>query len=211
MNNASMEIPENKITFIAGANGSGKTTFIKCLLNIEKYQGNITYNGMGFEEVRQLVSVVYDKSLLFPTLTGYQNIELLTNISIKNKAVFQMNEALSDLLTKDKLKEKVKHYSLGEKKKLSLLIGLLNKPKFLFMDEISNGLDYQSLEKLKIMLKNLSLTTTILVCGHHLEFYSSFVDNVFILKNNSIVKFENFKKNEEDGDDISEIYKQFSL
>ncbi|MNJ29286.1 hypothetical protein D3C77_238470 [compost metagenome] len=51
------------------------------------------------------------------------------------------------------------------------MIALLNRPKFLFLDEVSNGLDYDSLIELQSLLSKLSVDTTILAIGHHFEYY----------------------------------------
>ncbi|MDO7862753.1 hypothetical protein [Brochothrix thermosphacta] len=92
------------------------------------------------------------------------------------------------------LKRKVKHYSYGQKKKLSLALVALLRPKYLIMDEISNGLDFQFSKELKKIVLDLSKETTILLTGHQYDFYNDIIDNLLVFEDKKIVMLEkNFK------------------
>lgn len=200
--NVNITIPNNNITFLMGKNGSGKTTLIKCLVNLEHYSGRILYDGQSLDEVRDKVYVIYDDSPFYLNLNGYRNIELFLNSDIE---IEQIKEIASMFLTHEVLKLKVKEYSYGQRKKLSLIIALLLKPKYLFMDEVSNGLDYDTMLLLKDIIREWSKEMTILMTGHQLEFYNDIIDNLLILKECSIIKVDNFK---ESSGDLSEVYKR---
>lgn len=204
-----LQIPKNKITFITGSNGSGKTTLLKCMLHLEDFEGDIKYENQPLNAVREKVFVIYDSSPLYPNLTGYQNIKLLvrTAPAFNNDLPLLDKILISNNLRPEILKKKVKSYSFGQKKQLSIMIALLNRPKFLFLDEVSNGLDYDSLMELQSLLSELSDDTTILAIGHHFEYYSPIIDKLIILNDRSAVQIDNFKQVE--GGDIREIYKQY--
>lgn len=110
------------------------------------------------------------------------------------------------LLTDQKLKEYVKNYSLGERKKLALIAAILNKPRYLIIDEISNGLDIETLESLQEKLNDLSHHSLILATGHHFEFYENIVNELLVLNVGTITHISNYKKG---GDKLYEIYKQY--
>nr|MDH3164054.1 ATP-binding cassette domain-containing protein [Bacillus licheniformis] len=102
--------------------------------------------------------------------------------------------------------KKVKTYSYGQKKKLALMIAALNKPSFLFLDEISNGLDYRSMMELQELINDWSSRMTIVAAGHQFEFYSSIVDQLYVLKDGSAIHIDNFKTN---GAELGDVYKEY--
>ncbi|PQP83089.1 ABC transporter ATP-binding protein [Paenibacillus sp. PCH8] len=206
-NNIELQIPENKITFISGPNGSGKSTLLKCLLNLENYHGEIKYNDQPLEKVREQVLVVYDNSPLYHNLTGLQNLELLSNQTSNKIHEKNHNILMPHFLKPEILKNKVKSYSLGQRKKLSLMIALVTKPKYLFLDEASNGLDHDTLIDLKIILETLSGDTTIVAIGHHFEYYTSIIDDLILIHDQSAIQIKDFKLQE--GEGLNDIYKRY--
>ncbi|MEK4223106.1 ATP-binding cassette domain-containing protein [Bacillus sp. FSL W8-0116] len=198
-----VQIPPNKIAFIMGENGAGKTTLLKCLLELEEYSGKILYDGKTIDEVRNDIHVVYDDSPFYLNLNGYKNIELLLTNRIQKE---QIREVANAYLSHDILKNKVKKYSYGQRKKLSLIIATLSQPKYLLMDEVSNGLDYDSMQFLKTTLKEWSKNMTIITTGHQFDFYAPIIDELFILKQSKLTKLNNFK---ESGGDLVEAYKKY--
>lgn len=194
-----LEISQNKITFIMGKNGSGKTTFFKCLLGLEKSKGDILYNGCKLDQTRNDIYVVFDDSPLYLNLNGYQNIQLLLGKFVSKSKIVEIT---NKFFNKDLLRKKVKTYSYGQRKKLNLVIGILSNPRYLFLDEISNGLDFETMNLLKKELVNISKNTTIITTGHQFEFYESIIDELFLLNDSFITKME-YKKT---GGDLSDLY-----
>ncbi|WP_350301349.1 ATP-binding cassette domain-containing protein [Peribacillus frigoritolerans] len=196
------KIPENKISFLMGENGVGKTTLIKCLLNLENYQGEILFDGNQFSSAKNDIYVVYDDTPFYLHLSGYKNITLLLN---KKVTLDRVKEVASHYLNDDILKSKVKGYSYGQRKKLSLIIATLSEPKYLFLDEVSNGLDFETMEFLKEKLQEWSKNMTILTVGHQFDFYSTIIDELFLLKDSSITHITDYSK---ESGELSEIYKR---
>ncbi|MCL1989281.1 MAG: ATP-binding cassette domain-containing protein [Defluviitaleaceae bacterium] len=178
LNNVDLYLPYKGLFFLMGKNGSGKTTLIKCLLELEKYTGTITYQKKPFHFIRDDFFVIFDDVPLYNELTGFQNIKLMT----ENTSFYNESHILDlSLLSDKKLKERVNGYSLGEKKKLALIVAYLKKPTYLVIDEISNGLDVETLADLKVFLKKLSTDSLILATGHHFEFYDSIINDLLVL------------------------------
>jgi ABC-type multidrug transport system ATPase subunit len=189
--NVSFAILDHQITFLMGENGSGKTTLVKSILNLEKYQGQILFDDNPITCAYGDISAVYDDSPLYLCLNGYQNIRLLCNRSISNN---ETNAFALQLLSEPELRKKVKKYSYGQRKKLSIIIAFLNESKYIFMDEVSNGLDYDTMNKVKEMLKEHVKTKSIFLTGHQFEFYNDIVNSILIVKNKNIVSYENDNK-----------------
>ena len=108
-----------------------------------------------------------------------------------------------DYLPDKTLKRKVKTYSYGQKKKLSLILLDILKPKYILMDEISNGLDIDTMEMLQNKIDNIKNESTIILTGHQFNFYQKIADNVFVKNNDKIIKVE-YDKN--DPSSLEKIY-----
>ncbi|MCL9662881.1 ABC transporter ATP-binding protein [Paenibacillus hunanensis] len=199
--NVNLIIPKHRFTFIAGANGSGKTTLLKCLIGLETYQGKILFDTQTAQTSSPKIYAIYDQTPLYDHLTGFQNIEILYFGNISRKYIEKKAESIID---PELLHEKVKHYSYGQRKKLSLLIALLYEPDYLFLDEVSNGLDYDSLLQLKKILKEQLQGITVIATGHQFDFYDDLVDSVIVIANQTATQMDHIKEN---GDDLVEIYR----
>ena len=196
-----LNLEQNRTYFLMGKNGAGKTTFIKCLLGLESYFGKILFDGKTLSEVKESVYAIFDDVPFYGNLSGYKNIELMTD-GLKQ---LKENPAELSLLTRKKLKERVSSYSLGERKKLALICAILQKPKYLIFDEISNGLDIDTLDTLEEHLLCLKQSCTILATGHHFEFYKNIIDDVLILQDKKTICMENYMK---EGESLYEIYRR---
>lgn len=201
LENINLTLNKKSMYFLMGKNGSGKTTLIKCLLGLENYSGEIRFSEEKFDKKKRKVFSIYDDIPLYSDLSGFQNIRLMT----PNFEALKIDEIVNwGLLSKQKLKETVKGYSLGERKKLAFIAAIISKPEYLIIDEISNGLDVETLETLKQFLIEQKKQTLIIATGHHFEFYESIIDKLLILNNRSIEHLNNFKQ----GDNLYEIYKE---
>jgi len=187
LDNVCMSIPSNQITFLMGENGAGKTSLIKSILNLEEYQGQVLFDDKTIAHVYGDISAVYDDSPLYMHLNGYENINLLCNRNINKR---EANLVALQLLNESELQKKVKKYSYGQRKKLAIIIAFLNNPKYIFMDEVSNGLDYETMKSLKEMLKEYAKTKLIFLTGHQFDFYNEIVNNVLVIKNKNIANYE---------------------
>lgn len=140
----SFEIPSDKIVFFMAPNGYGKTTLIKCLAGLEKYGGEIIYNEDNIDKLRAESLVIWDDSPFYDHLSGINNLIVFAEKVKANKKDLHRigNKYLSD----DILNSKVSTYSYGQRKKLALALQQILSPKLSVMDEISNGLDYESIK-----------------------------------------------------------------
>ncbi|REJ19078.1 MAG: ABC transporter ATP-binding protein [Paenibacillaceae bacterium] len=202
LDNVSITIPDGEITFLMGSNGQGKTTLIKCILNLERYEGRIRYDNKPIQDVRKEIAVVHDDSPLYGRLTGLENIYVLAKERDYEKITTVSRKFVSDNV----LREKTSKYSYGQKKKLSIIIALLKNPKYLFMDEVSNGLDYESVVMLRETLCEYKNKCTVFLTGHNFDFYDRIATNILLLKDRKIMP--HVREAKEARERLEEIYVQ---
>lgn len=192
--NINILLEDQKTYFILGKNGSGKTTFLKCLLGLENYSGTISFIPLENHEIFP----VFDDIPLYPTLSGYDNIKLLAG-KVYNE--YEVNKLRG--LSKNILRKKVQYYSLGERKKVLMLAAMLKKPHYIILDEIANGLDLDSIEWLITCIKVLKKDSLIIATGHYFEFYEKILDEIIVLNDNKMLKIKHGKEK------LYEVYKQY--
>lgn len=206
LDNINIKFFKNKINFIMGKNGAGKTTIIKCILNLEKYYGSITAETgeTGEVDIKEFgydtknIFAIFDSTSVYGNLTGMDHIKLFTN-----KSQSEIMDISLDYFNNDMLNKKAKTYSYGEKKKLFFIILELMRPKVIIMDEISNGLDYETMALLRKKIKELSKDSTIILTGHQFDFYRSIIDKLFLVEEGKITGYEYNEK-----DSLEDIYEK---
>ena len=169
-------------------NGSGKTTLFKIITNLQKLDKGKVYND--YSNRKQFS--IFDDLSLYKNLTGYQNIQLFTNFKFNNFEIEQHSKKYEML---SKLHQKVSTYSLREEKKISLILWELLNSDLVIMDEVTNGLDHNTLKELKNSLIKAKKDSIIILTGHELLFYEEIIDELYILKDGKL--FEEFDWKEE--------------
>lgn len=179
--------PSGTVSFLMGKNGCGKTTLFKCMAGLEDYDGEILFDGKPLDAVRDRCCVVWDDSPLYRDLSGMQNLILLAEDKKSRAQIAQ----LAQVYLKEKvLKRKVKTYSYGQRKKLMLALVDILEPDFLFMDEISNGLDVDMMDALAKHLLAMKAHATVVLTGHQFSFYEKVAELVFIKKGKALKQAE---------------------
>ncbi len=179
-----LTIPSNSVSFLMGKNGCGKTTLLKCLAGLEAYEGEILFDGKPLSAVREKCLIIWDDSPCFTNLNGLQNLHLLCE---GRKTKNEIRNAAECYLEYPVLKQKVRSYSYGQKKKLMLALADLLNPEYLIMDEISNGLDVDMMDELARHLLEMKSHCTILLTGHQFSFYEKVAEHIFLKRNQKVV------------------------
>ncbi|MCR5753236.1 MAG: ATP-binding cassette domain-containing protein [Acetatifactor sp.] len=182
---------ENKISFIMAPNGTGKTTLLKCIFNLEGYEGTIIEDEADVDANSLSKIVLWDDSPFYTNLTGFANLRVFSGKTKKDEEILRSSLKYLD---EDTLKRKVKNYSYGQKKKLGLILTDIMKPRIIAMDEITNGLDYDSILLLKKHLATIKSGKTIIITGHQLPIYDDIIDNLFVIKDRKICQVEKGNK-----------------
>ncbi len=147
----SFGVNEGEFFGFLGPNGAGKSTTIKVLTTLlRKTSGSVTIAGLDLErnaaEIRKIIGVQSQDTVVDPDLTGREN--LLLQGHFQQLSGEKLNERADELLRLMELTEvadkRAGRYSGGMKKRLDLASTLVHKPKLLFLDEPTTGLDPQS-------------------------------------------------------------------
>lgn len=175
----SFEIGEGEIVGFLGPNGAGKTTTLKMLSGILfPTEGSATVLGYipweRKKEFKMNFSIVMgQKSQLWWDLPANESLYLNKCIYELEDKPFQytMNELAELLDVKELLKVQVRRLSLGERMKMELIAALIHKPKVMFLDEPTIGLDLLSQKKIREFLKyyNQQTKTTIILTSHYMN------------------------------------------
>lgn len=199
LENVNVTFPERKINFLMGPNGAGKTTLIKCLTRLENFEGTILIDDCDYIHIKDRFFVLWDDCPFYNNMKGIDNLHIFSEKRISKDKII---EKVSNFIDEDLLKKKVKNYSYGQRKKLALALVLLLEPEYIIMDEITNGLDYDTLKYLEIVIKEWAKTKTIIMTGHQFGFYNGVVENVYVYKNKGIERVDNFNQKKDRLEDI---------
>ena len=197
LNKISFEIAENELVGFIGPNGAGKTTTLKILSGI-LYPTSGTVNVLGFTPfekrgafLKQISFVMGQRNQLIWDLPAGDSLNL-------NKEIYEINEAdfkkrvdeLSGLLNcRDLFDQPVKTLSLGERMKMELIAALLHRPKIVFFDEPTIGLDIFSQEIIRYFIRDYQrqYKATIILTSHYLEDVKRLAKRLMIIDRGKIL------------------------
>lgn len=179
LDEASLTIPQGEIFGFLGPNGSGKTTTVRLLNGVlTPSGGQATVMGKDIlkdqAEIHKLCGVMTETALMYENLTGMENLAFFGRLHrMEDKAIKERGLALLQSFELVEAKDrKLKTYSTGMKRRLSLARALLHSPKVLFLDEPTSGLDPEAAMNVTQMIRNLSVEhgVTVFLCTHQLKY-----------------------------------------
>jgi ABC-2 type transport system ATP-binding protein len=147
----SFSVKEGEFFGFLGPNGAGKSTTIKTLTTLlRKTSGRVSVAGYDLDksagEIRSAIGVLNQEAILDVDLTGRENLRLQGRMQQHHSRVLEerVDELLKLVQLEDVAKKPAGRYSGGMRKRLDLASALIHKPKLLFLDEPTTGLDTQS-------------------------------------------------------------------
>jgi ABC-2 type transport system ATP-binding protein len=195
------EIREGELFGFLGPNGAGKTTTINMLTGLARPDaGSIRIGGIDCTNksraAQNLIGVVPDESNLYPELSGFDNLCFCAALYGMSKGERQARAL--DLLNTFDLTEaahrKFAHYSKGMKRKLTIAAGIIHKPKILFLDEPTTGIDVASARQLRQLISDLHRTgTTIFLTTHYIEEAERLCDRIAFIVDGCIIRIDTVK------------------
>lgn len=192
----SFSVKSGEFFGILGPNGAGKTTIINMLSTLIKptsgYGEVAGYDvSKNEDEVRMNIGIVFQEPALDTMLTGKENLEfhaMIYNLS-KEEREKRVEEVLKLVELTNKANILVENYSGGMKRRLEIARGLIHKPKVLFLDEPTLGLDTQTRRHIWDYIKKLNKEnkTTIILTTHYMEEADYLCDRTAIIDYGKIV------------------------
>jgi len=199
----SFSVEEGEALAFIGPNGAGKSTTIKMLTGIlYPTSGDIKVLGFNPSKDRvklsyQIGSVFGQKEQLWVHLSPMENFKFFGSIYDikKNELEKRIEELASTFDIKEFINQPVKSLSLGQRMKCEMVASLLHKPKMLFFDEPTIGLDPIAKETLRKLIKkiNKDLKTTILFTSHDVGDIEEVCKRVIIINDGKIVLDDSMK------------------
>ncbi|MGB8780248.1 MAG: ATP-binding cassette domain-containing protein [Candidatus Bathyarchaeia archaeon] len=196
VDHVNFEIKRGEIYGFLGPNGAGKTTTINMLITILKpTEGKATVLGFDIlkqnNDVRNVIGVVPQEYTADEDLTGLENILLCADMyGIPRKIAKERALDLLKLIELTDFKDKqVQTFSGGMRRRLELACGLINRPKILFLDEPTLGLDVQTRTATWNYIRKLKKEygMTLFMTTHYLEEADTLCDRVAIIDHGKIV------------------------
>ncbi len=203
ISNLNLDIFDNEVFGLLGPNGAGKTTLIHILATLIKpTSGTAIINGYDISnqpsKVRSSIGIVFQAPSSDDMLTGYENLKIhsfLYQIPSKNREK-RIQEVLELVGLGRRKDDQVKKYSGGMRRRLEIARGLLHKPKVMFLDEPTLGLDPSSRE---IMWKYIGKLVkeekiTVILTTHYMEEADSLCDRIGIIDKGQIIALDTPKR-----------------
>ena len=210
--NLSMSIPKSCVYGFLGPNGAGKTTTLKMILGlIKKDAGEIKMFG---EDVsaKNLLSLLHKTGSLienpggYPHLSGLENMQIIAKLKGVNES--EIEKALKTVRLYEQKDKKLGAYSLGMKQRLGIAMALLGDPKFLILDEPSNGLDPAGIMEIRNLITSLpkERDITVLISSHLLNEIEQMADYVVIIHKGQMLYQGKLSELESTGENLEQIF-----
>lgn len=189
-----LEIFEGELFSLLGINGAGKTTTIKMLSCLSKpTSGDALLLGSSIvnesEKVKSLIGISPQETAVAPNLTVFENLELMCGVHgfDKKKTVEKIKETIDKFDLFSIKNKKAGKLSGGWQRRLSIAMALIGKPKILFLDEPTLGLDVIARSELWDTIRGLRGKVTIILTTHYMEEAEALSDRIGIMKDGKLI------------------------
>ena len=209
-----LDISPSSTIGLLGPNGAGKTTLMSLLAGLQSVQqGEIYFDGVPLAKLskkqRHQISLVPQDFAFYPLLTVWENLTFFASLyDVRDKNYLLELLAKVDLTShKNKL---AKHLSGGLKRRLNFAIGLINRPKVIFLDEITVGIDPQSRQFILDSVAALKQQgVTVIYTSHYLQEIEQLCDKLVLLNEGNLIYQGTVQGILEEGQSLERVYLDF--
>ena len=189
-----LEIEEGELFALLGVNGAGKTTTVKMLTTLTKpTSGGATIFGASVTgdsaKVKEYVDVSMQETAVARKLTVEENVEFYARLSGQSGAeAEETKKYVYEAFDLGRVaKKKAAKLSGGWQRKLSIALALVTKPKVLFLDEPTLGLDVIARRELWTVIRKLKSDMTVILTTHYMEEAEALADRIGIMKDGRLL------------------------
>ena len=195
LNDLSLDVEEGTVLGVLGPNGAGKTTTVRILATLLKPDsGSATVAGIDViknpEKVREVIGLSGQYAAVDETLTGWDNLVMfgrLYHLGYK-KSVDRANELLERFDLTEAAKRPITTYSGGMRRRLDLAASLIVRPKVLFLDEPTTGLDPRGRQDMWSVIQELVTGgVTVLLTTQYLEEADQLADDIAVIDRGTVI------------------------
>lgn len=196
-----IDLYPGQITGFLGPNGAGKTTTIRMMTGLmHPSEGKVIIDGLSlqenYEEAISKVGVIVENPEMYKFMTGYKNLLHFARMH-KNVTKERIQEVVNQVGLEKRIHEKVSTYSLGMRQRLGLAQALLHRPKFLILDEPTNGLDPAGIREFRMYLRKIATEdgVSVFVSSHLLSEIELMCDRVAVIQNGKLIDIRDIHSN----------------
>ena len=214
----SFDVYDGEIFGLLGPNGAGKSTTLEIIETLrQKTSGEVFVNGFNLdkqpEDIKKIIGVQLQSSGYYPGLKLTELINLfsglynakadpqamlrLVNLTLTAEEAEKLKDPGLDkkerrrLMDKDKSNAKFKELSGGQKQRFSIATTLINKPRIIFLDEPTTGLDPQARRNLWELIRDIrSKGTTVIITTHYMDEAEQLCDRIAIMDEGKIIAMD---------------------
>ncbi|HMT11234.1 MAG TPA: ABC transporter ATP-binding protein [Ignavibacteria bacterium] len=193
VNDISFDVYEGEIFGLLGPNGAGKTTTLEIMETLrEQTSGEVRVGGFSVsqnkDDVKKIIGVQLQQSGFYPNLTLTELIKLFAGL-------YNINVNPNDILDMVGLREKAgaiyKNLSGGQKQRFAVATTIINRPKVVFLDEPTTGLDPQARRNLWDLIKSIRESgSTVVITTHYMDEAEKLCDRVGIIDLGKVIELD---------------------
>jgi ABC-2 type transport system ATP-binding protein len=193
VDNISFDVYEGEIFGLLGPNGAGKTTTLEIMETLrEATSGEVEVDGLSVsknrEDVKLRIGVQLQQSGFYPNLNLIELIKLFAGLyNVEVNAA----EILKKVGLEEKAKTILKNLSGGQKQRFAVATTIINKPRVIFLDEPTTGLDPQARRNLWDLIRSIQAEgTTVMLTTHYMDEAEKLCDRVGIIDSGKIIAID---------------------
>ena len=195
LNDLSLDVEEGTVLGVLGPNGAGKTTTVRILATLLKPDsGSATVAGIDVvkhpEKVREVIGLSGQYAAVDETLTGWDNLVMFGRLYHlgRKKSVDRANELLERFDLTESARRPITTYSGGMRRRLDLAASLIVRPKVLFLDEPTTGLDPRGRQDMWSVIQELVTGgVTVLLTTQYLEEADQLADDIAVIDRGTVI------------------------
>lgn len=189
----SFDVYQGEIFGLLGPNGAGKSTTLEIIETLrDKTAGKVIVVGLDLDrnanKIKEIIGVQLQTSGFYPGLNLLELIDLFCGLYNTKTDAYQLLDMVN---LRDKAKNKFKQLSGGQKQRFSIATTLINKPKIIFLDEPTTGLDPQARRNLWELIKKIrSDGATVIITTHYMDEAEYLCERVAIMDEGKIIALQ---------------------
>jgi ABC-2 type transport system ATP-binding protein len=195
LNGLSLDVEEGTVLGVLGPNGAGKTTTVRILATLlTPDSGHATVAGIDViknpDQVREVIGLSGQYAAVDETLTGWDNLVMFSRLYHLSPSASKKRaeELLEQFSLTDAARRPIRTYSGGMRRRLDLAASLIVKPKILFLDEPTTGLDPRGRQEMWGVIDGLVKDgTTLLLTTQYLEEADQLADDIAVIDHGTVI------------------------
>ena len=195
LDHLSLDVEEGTVLGVLGPNGAGKTTTVRILATLlNPDSGHATVGGIDVvkhpEKVREIIGLSGQYAAVDEILTGWDNLVMFGQLYHlgKKQAVARAEELLEQFSLTESARRPIKTYSGGMRRRLDLAASLIVKPKVLFLDEPTTGLDPRGRQEMWGVIQELVKDgVTLLLTTQYLDEADQLADEIAVIDHGKVI------------------------